>query len=391
MFTSKLHLRRIIQIIFFCVVVYLSVRHLVYGIERAAPIDGFCPFGGVATFLTLVSTGEFIRRVYWGSIILMAVTVAMTVTFGRAFCGYICPLGAIQEWARLLGGRIGISKVFEPPKKLDGNLRLLKYAVLLTILILTYKTGTLVFRTYDPYVALMHFGREFQEKIIGYALLALVLIVALFSKNIWCRYVCPLGAFYGILSKLKLFKILRDKKACTDCGECNRACPHGIHIQNQDVVKDLDCVSCLECSNACPVHCLTPMVSNRKVEGDKKFGFLVFAVFIGLVAAFILAGYWQSNQPITVTTPQGAIDPAGILGSMTLKFLIEETGIPLQTFQEELDLPPNVDTPLMLREIGTVYSLKGESGGRLETEDFRIVVSKEFGIPYSGKNGQLCA
>ena len=370
----------------FGVVAILAVRHLIFGIQVAAPIDGFCPFGGVATFLTLVSTGEFLKRIYWGSIILMAVTVVMTVVFGRAFCGFICPLGALQEWVNKAGMRIGV-KNNDPPRTMDEKLRLLKYLILVLIIVLTYKTGTLIFRTYDPYVALMHFGREFEEKIIGYAVLGIVLIVALFSKNLWCRYVCPLGAFYGIVSKLKVFSIRRDVKKCTNCGVCNQKCPHGIDVKNQDTVRDADCVSCLECVESCPEECLSGQVSGKTISDSRKLGGIVLAVFLGLVAVFMVLGVWESNQPVTVTTAAGTIDPAAIRGSITLAFLIQETGIPLETFQSELGLPEGTDTNLMLRDIGTVYRLKGASGGRLETEDFRFVVASVKNVPYSGKLG----
>ena len=112
------------------VVVYLAARHQLYGIEKAAPIDGFCPFGGVVGFLTLVSTGEFLEKIYWGSIILLTVTTVITIIFGRAFCGFICPLGALQEWIRALGKRIGFKKDAELQEKADARLRLLKYVTL---------------------------------------------------------------------------------------------------------------------------------------------------------------------------------------------------------------------------------------------------------------------
>jgi hypothetical protein len=84
----------------------------------------------------------------------------------------------------------------------------------------SFYLGDLVFRNYDPYSALMHLGNEFEEKIIAYLLLFIFLISALFSKSWWCRYFCPLGAFFAIFKKIGFLKIKREESSCINCSLC---------------------------------------------------------------------------------------------------------------------------------------------------------------------------
>jgi len=104
---SRINLRIISQIAVVGIVLFLTVSHLRYGIEKAAPIDTYCPFGAIEGFLTYLFTGEYLKRIYASSFILMGILLVSTLVFGRVFCSHFCPLGAIQEWMRSLGRKMG--------------------------------------------------------------------------------------------------------------------------------------------------------------------------------------------------------------------------------------------------------------------------------------------
>lgn len=367
--------RRTVQIAVFSLLIFLSLSHIKYGIEKAASIDAYCPYGAVESFLTKVSSGNYLNRIWTSSFILMAITILVTLFFGRVFCSYFCPLGAIQEWLRGLGRKIGIKKDVELPTAVDKYARYLKYLILIFIAYYSYRVGDLFFRNYDPYNALMHFGNEFEEKMFAYGILGAVAISSLFSKSWWCRYLCPMGAFLGVIKKISPFKIVRDKATCVSCGLCNKSCPANLDIKDADVTDSADCVSCLNCVSSCPESSLSAKAFGKEVM-PKKFAAIAAAAFFIPLGVAVMTPLWQSKAPSNIVNSQGQIDVANIRGSNSLKKVIEETGVPLEVFISELNLPANVDTSLLLKEIGLKYNLKNSEGAALETEDFREVIRK---------------
>jgi len=365
--------RRISQGIVVGLVLFLTIRHLRYGIEQAAPIDAYCPFGAVESFLTYVFTGEYLKRVYTSSFILFGIVLVSTIAFGRVFCSHLCPLGALQEWVRALGRKLGIRKDIELSKSVDRYARYLKYAILVAIVYFSYRTGDLVFRGYDPFNALMHLGNEVDEKIVGYSVLALVLFSSLFTKNWWGRYLCPLGATLGIVRRMSPFRIRRNERSCVGCGACDRSCPAGLDVSDVSEVNSSDCISCLQCVKTCPKGSLTATVFGRDIS-KKAFSLIIAMAFFVPLGIVVMTPIWQTKAPSNIVDAVGNINVADIRGSNTLNHVIEKTGVPLRVFRDELGLPEGVDTSLKLNEIGPKYDLKNAEGAVLETEDFRTVI-----------------
>jgi NapH/MauN family ferredoxin-type protein len=370
---SKLSLRIFAQFVVVAVIVSLALIHQKLGIEKAAPIDAYCPFGAVESFFTLLFDGGFLQKIFTSSFILLGVFLVATLVFGRVFCGYFCPLGAIQEWLRALGRKLGVKKDLELPAGLDKYLRYVKYIVLAVVVYYSFYLGDLVFRNYDPYNALMHLGAEFEEKVFGYIILVLVLIGALFSKSLWCRYFCPLGAFFGMVRKFSFLEIERNAKTCISCGGCDQNCPANLKIATAETVDEADCISCGQCIKNCPEKSLNWAIFGEKIS-PKTFILLVFALVILPLIIAPYTPFWKTKPESNIVNKQGEINTADIRGSNTLQYVIETTKVPLGEFQNALGLPKDVDTSLKLKEIGLKYGLKNTAGAILETEDFRVVV-----------------
>ena len=376
---KKINLRTIIQIAIVVLVFWLAYAHQRFGIEKVASIDAYCPFGAVESFFTLIFNGMFLQRIFWSSFILLAVFLIATLFFGRVFCGYFCPLGAIQEWICNLGIKLGIKKEFEFPEKIDKYLRYLKYIVLAVVVYFSFYLGDLIFRNYDPYNALMHFGQEFEEKIVAYILLLIVIVISLFSKNIWCRYFCPLGAFFAIFKKISFFRIKRDKDTCISCGICDKKCPAGLKIMTADKVDSTDCISCGKCVGNCLKNSLSFRILGKEVS-KSKFSLLILVLVFLPIAILPYTPIWQTKPQSNIINSAGKTNVADIRGSNTLEYLITITGIPFEVFVVVLKLPQDIDKEMKLKDIGTKYNLKNDEGLLLEVEDFREFVLKELGL-----------
>jgi len=371
------YLRRISQFAAIALVLYLTLRHLNLGVEKAAPIDAFCPFGGFESLLTYITTGAFLNRILLSSFTLLVIVLIFTIFFGRVFCGYFCPLGALQEMIRWVGRKIGIKKDLELPVIVDKYARYIKYVILVVIIVLSYKLGDLVFRNYDPYNALMHLGNEWEEKVYGYSILIILLIISLFTKSFWCRYFCPLGATLGVFKKLSFFRLKRDKNTCISCNHCNYVCPAGLDVANSNSIKSADCISCLNCVSGCPKKSLEVSIFGKQIS-KSKFSLIVVILFVLTILGASLSPFWQQKTESNVKDSKGQINVENIRGSNTLEFVIKESGIPFEAFQVEFNLPAYIDQTIMLKEIASKYGLKNKAGDPLETEDFRKFIENNL-------------
>jgi polyferredoxin len=168
----------------------------------------------------------------------MVIVLLLTVLFGPVFCGWLCPLGSIQEWVGKLGKRI-FKKKFNRfiPYKIDRYLRFTRYLVLALVLYKMAVTAKLLFQDVDPYYAMFNFFTG-EVTLAALSILVVTLILSLFIERPWCKYACPYGALLGLANLFRIFKIRRISSACENCGACDRACPMNIKISDSHAVRN---------------------------------------------------------------------------------------------------------------------------------------------------------
>lgn len=279
---KKKNIRVMVQIFFFALIGLISINKTLSESGRGivfisdASLHALCPFGGVVTLYNLFTLGTFIKKIHMSAVILMSIIFVLAILFGPVFCGWVCPLGSVQEWI----GKAG-RKVFKNnynnlvPKKLDRILRYARYIVLILVVYVTSISGYILFDKIDPYNALFTFWSE-EVSVMALVVLAITLLLSLFIERPWCKYACPYGALLGISNKFRIFKIKRNKNTCISCKKCNRSCPMNIAVSNVEYVNDLQCISCFECTSErnCPVQDTVNMqnksfaLPNREAENE---------------------------------------------------------------------------------------------------------------------------
>jgi polyferredoxin len=242
-------IRFIFQLFFIELILYHAVL-LSFG-ESYKNCESYCPFGAVETLALFVQSGKFPCAVNEFNYSIFAGVLLLTVFFKRAFCSWVCPLGAVNEL--ITRTRSYFIKYRPLADNILKPLYSVKYILLAVILIATYRSYDLVFRPYCPYFTT--FGLHGHTTVVlSYFILANALLVTLFIKMGFCRTLCPFGAFLNVFNMKTVFKIYRDGDACVNCKLCDGACLAEIKVSENAKIENAGCTMCLSCVSACSKH-----------------------------------------------------------------------------------------------------------------------------------------
>lgn len=223
---------------------------------------GSCPIGA---FQAVLSSREYHFSFYLAGFLLL-----VGVVLGRFVCGWLCPFGLVQD----LLYRIPFVKKLRrlPGERLLRGLRYVVLALFVVVLPLTVldvvgqgqpwfckyicPSGTLfagipLVAANPPLRAVL--GWLFTWKT---AILAGIAVLSLLVYRPFCRYLCPLGAVYGLFNPIALCRYRVDRSRCTGCGACRRACPMDIPVY--ETPNSPDCIRCGRCREACPHGAVVP-------------------------------------------------------------------------------------------------------------------------------------
>ena len=250
--------RRTSQLVFAGFILIASIRHGL-GLEAnaLASIDALCPFGGVETLWTWITTGRFVAKTHPSNLVLGLGLLVGVLLAGNAFCGWICPFGAFQDALTWVRRKLHISEI-KLPAKADRILRYGRFVVLGIILYATITSLKLWFAEYDPYRTLfgLHWLFEFNLAAMwpAFVILGAVTAGSVLIERFWCKYLCPLGAVLSVTQHLSFLRIRRVEEGCKGCALCETPCPMGIKVASANPAVSADCIGCLKCVDACPKH-----------------------------------------------------------------------------------------------------------------------------------------
>ena len=169
--------------------------------------------------------------------VLAIFTVISTILWGRLYCGRICAFGALTQ---LMDATLPKRWRREPPAWLERRASFIKYGVLIfAILYFIITRDRMIYRYIEPFWMFGLHGSAVKWTGLGVLLIATAIV-----RNLYCRFLCPVGAALGLLSNLTVFRIKRWKE-CNTCKICEKACEWGA-IQGPTIVKS-ECVRCDDC------------------------------------------------------------------------------------------------------------------------------------------------
>ena len=306
--------------------------------ETAADPEAYCPMGGLQAFATYLAQNSLPCSMSSLQVMMGLALVAAVVLFSKLFCGYLCPLGTVQDIIKRLRVKFRIKSIkIANGSVVDKVLRIIKYALLFLIFYMTVEESELFCKNLDPYYAV---ATGFQGEItlwMSIVSICVLVIGSLVVDMFWCRYLCPLGAisnslkfwvWIGVLfgiyyaanvigagipwavllgafciigyllevfnakPKYQILHVLKNESACNNCGLCQKMCPYHIDLRtfHNGKINHVDCTLCGECVAACANKALNVGIKENKVG---KFRKIVPAL---LAVALTLFGIWAGGK-----------------------------------------------------------------------------------------------
>ncbi len=271
---------------------------------------GACPLGTLQGTYSADKSTWF----YVGGILLL-----YCLLFGRLICGWLCPFGLVQE----LVYKIKTPKVNKSP--LTRALSFLKYAVLAFFVVIVpvlYALRDVPLPAFCKYICpagtleggiglLSNKVNDSYFRMLGplftwkFLLMVSILIGCVFVFRLFCRFLCPLGALYGLFNRISLFGVTVDEPKCTHCNLCVGHCKMDIRK-----VGDAECIACGDCVNVCPTNAIhfkgfKPKADTLPdtVTGHRKARIatrVIAAVAALAVLGGVFAWYWTADSNIPV-------------------------------------------------------------------------------------------
>jgi len=294
---------------------------------RDWPVNWFLQLDPLVAIGTILTT----HTLYWPILWALA-TIILTIIFGRFFCSWVCPFGSLHHFVGFLGNR---KKTVAQKIRLNKyrKAQCIKYLILIFILFMaafpsigaTLQTGLLdpiplITRSFnllllpiaDRTANLVSETTRFYEG--AWLILTIFLTAVLLNLTIprfYCRFICPLGALFGITSRFAVWRIGKNQSECVNCKLCEQTCEGGCEPSGN--IRISECVLCLNCRQDCKDELISyqtkPSLAGEIKNPDISRRGFVLSLTSGILAvpALRLSNKLGSNWYHKVIRPPGAL------------------------------------------------------------------------------------
>jgi ferredoxin len=318
--------RRITQVFFLVVFLWFCIVATVgpawYQL-RGWPINWLLELDPLTALATVLATGTFYANLAWALI-----AIVLTLIVGRFFCGFVCPLGAINQFTGWVARR-GQAPAALVEANRYRRLQAAKYYILAFFLFLalmgSVQTGLidplpLLYRSVNLAVApiadkgvhvlsdeLRFYASAWLIGVVFLAIVGLNLVLPRF----FCRFICPLGALFGLLGRFTPWRLGKTSDRCGDCRICEDYCEGACRPSGKIITSE--CVLCFNCLDRCPSGRVTfatkPSAAGEAGLPDlSRRGFVVAGTGLAVAAMWELGGLSGNNNNPSLIRPPGALD-----------------------------------------------------------------------------------
>jgi len=314
-----------------------------YPTHGSFTIDLFFKIDPLVALLASLAARDWMRDLEWALPVL-----GLALILGRFFCGWVCPLGTTIDISRRFLRKkkldprpsrrgmwfkytvlvfltvsallsVGFFWFFDPISLLLRSMTLFLYPVFASGVSSLLDTASLLPALEDPALDLLDWLRTFAlpvhepyflKSLLVTLIFLSIIIAERYKSRFWCRYVCPLGALFGLFSSKSLLR-RRVSEDCTECGKCQKGCRMAAIAADPVKTCNSECILCMDCSLICPENAISYGFRGRDGSDtvlDLPRRRLVFSGLAGLIGAGVMGiGVVERARADSAIRPPGAV------------------------------------------------------------------------------------
>ena len=301
-------LRTLVQASVFLVLMIIIVVYNLYIEEiiniKLLSIGDLNPYGGWNAIREFATDSSYIFEGISKSMALTIALITMGLVGGRYFCGWLCPLGALQDLAAWLGIKYKTPK-YKGWGKNKISPVIIKYPILLSIILISILGYGAVIANLSPWRALLSLPKitsAWPEMKIGFVILSGIFLASLFLSRFFCRYFCPLGAAQALFSSFGLLS-MKGSKGCTGCNKCLIDCPVGIKLTSEGDITSPECIRCMNCLETCAADKDSGIHLKAGNKNVSVTAYIILMLILYTVLWLGLPQLWGGSQGSTYIIP----------------------------------------------------------------------------------------